>query len=94
MKKSKVDLFVYGDFALVAEGDTRVFAYKRVFGMEVALVICNFTAEEVRFGVPDGERGVLSGEVLPGNYIEPQVDGAKVVVHLRPYEAVVFANKG
>ena len=94
LRKEKVDLFVYGDFALVAEGDSSVFAYKRMFGAEEALVICNFTGEEVGFGVPEGEREVLSGRVLLGNYKGAQVDGAKGVVQLRPYEAVVFAKEG
>lgn len=89
-----MDLFVYGDFALVAEGNARVFAYERMFGTEVALVICDFTAGEVIFEVPEAKGAVLSGEVLIGNYIAPQVDGAEGVVHLRLYEAVVFAKEG
>jgi hypothetical protein len=42
------------DFGLVADGDSNVFAYRRMFGTLVALVICNFTDGELAFGVLEG----------------------------------------
>ena len=93
LRKENVDLFVYGDFGLVAEGDGSVFAYKRMFKGEVALVVCNFTGDEVGFVVPKEDQGVLEGKVLLGNYEGgAQVHQREGTVRLRPFEAVVFAS--
>jgi glycosidase len=93
LRKEKVDLFVYGDFGLVAEGHGSVFAYKRMFKGEMALVVCNFTGDEVEFVVPEEYKGVLEGKVLLNNYRGgAQVARGEGRVRLRPFEAVVFAS--
>jgi len=88
-----VDLFVYGDFGLVAEEHGSVFAYKRTFKGEMALVICNFTGDEVGFVLPEEYEGVLEGKVLLHNYKGgEQVARGEGRVRLRLFEAVVFAS--
>ncbi len=73
-------LFRKGEFSLVDEGNEHVFAYRRDWGTQHLLVVCNFTGEEKGFALPDDFDG---GRKLIGNY-----EG--VGDHLRPYEAFML----
>ena len=77
-------VFRDGWFTLLCPEDERVFAYTRDAEDEHLLVICNFTAEEIPFHLPEAYR---SAESLIGNY--------KDDYHaLRPYEAKMLYYKG
>ena len=47
------DVIVYGNYNLLAPEDKSVFAYTREFEGKKLLVICNMTAQEVAFTVPE-----------------------------------------
>ncbi|MCM3701289.1 alpha-glucosidase [Paenibacillus macerans] len=82
------EIIVYGDYALLAEDDDRVFAYLRSLGNERLLVILNFFGEESSFALPAEVTGA-DAALLIGNYpCEPLPD--QEFLTLRPYEARVY----
>lgn len=83
-RKAHTDIFVYGDFELVDEPNDKVFAYKRTAagGKGVALVVCNFSKEEVKW-----ESGLKAKEVVITTRGKT-VEGANGVVTLAPCEAL------
>ena len=80
------ELIVYGEFELLCPEDEQIFAYRRYLGDEQLLVICNFSADEVQFTVPDILKG-KKAELLIGNYAEAAYNEELTV---RPYEAKVY----
>ena len=76
--------FRYGRFWLLPNTDERVFAYTRDTREGHMLVICNFSADEVPFEVPENYFG---SEYLIGNY------GCDDYQNLRPYEALILYYK-
>lgn len=56
-RKEHKDLFVYGSFELVDEPNEKVFAYRRraADGSVAALVVCNFSLDEVEWEIPVGD---------------------------------------
>jgi len=76
--------FRYGRFWLLPNTDERVFAYTRDTRDGHMLVVCNFSADEVPFEVPDNYFG---SEYLIGNY------GCDDYQNLRPYEALILYYK-
>lgn len=59
----KVDLFVYEDFALIAEEYNSVFAHERISELETTLMLCSLTGEVVELEIIDRERDVLGGSL-------------------------------
>ena len=85
-RKEHKDIFVYGDFDLVDEDNDKVFAYKRVAGNgDAALVVCNFSKDEVVWS-----SGVKAREILvsPTGKKVGDVNGGQI--HLAACEAVVL----
>ena len=80
LRKEK-EVIVYGTYDLLQPESREIYAYTRTLGEEKILVVCNFTAAEVSFDVPEE---FMSGEILIGNYADASV-GAQIT--LRPYEA-------
>lgn len=82
-RKAHKDVFVYGDFELVDEPNEKVFAYKRTAsGGEAALVVCNFSKDDIIWKIEGKVREVLvspAGKTLEG------VKGGEI--SLQPYEA-------
>lgn len=94
LRKTHIDVFVYGSFVLINDGHQDVFAYLRTFEKETALVVCNFKKETVVWDLPKGFCW-KDAEALVGNY---DYDGKIVLeggkVELRPFEAfVVFVRE-
>lgn len=80
LRKEK-EVIVYGTYDLLLPESREIYAYTRTLGEEKILVVCNFTAAEVSFDVPEE---FTSGEILIGNYADASV-GTQMT--LRPYEA-------
>jgi glycosidase len=84
LRKQHVDVFIYGDFEMVDEGHGDVFAYKRTFEKQSAVVVCNFRNDTIEWEVPN--QVVFDSErLLVGNYQKANVSGE--VLKLRPFEA-------
>ena len=78
--RKEYDVLRNGSFELLCPEDEKVFAYTRDTQQEHMLVVCNFTAETLRYDVPERFWG---SEVLLNNYREDAPE-------LRPYEAVIL----
>ena len=76
--RKELDVFVDGDFRLVAPEDSKIFAYVRNTDREHLLVICNFSGDTLDWEIPEQYRGARS---LISNY-QDEAEGK-----LRPYEA-------
>jgi glycosidase len=89
LKKEERDIFIYGDFKLVAPEHEDVFAYSRSFRSRMAVVVCNMREYALRFEIPEEVRGVDKWWL--GNYegLTKRVGG---MFELRPFEAVVWGN--
>lgn len=92
LRKKHLDLFVYGDWKIVDAPSQEVFAYTRQYEDQKALVLCNWTANNVTWdAMSNGIAAVKS--VLLDNYertgeASKRCSGGKY--HLRPYEAFVL----
>lgn len=86
LRKSYIDIFVYGSFKLVDDGSQEIFAYLRSFEHETVIVVCNFKKESVKWSLPR-ELGLRDGEVLVGNYEGPKVRVVDGEIDMRPFEA-------
>lgn len=84
--RKELDIVTFGDYQLVSEEDSEVFAYTRTWNKETLLVINNFYAQETVFSIPSHLRE-LHAELLLSNYtgteLQPQLS-------LRPYESLVY----
>ncbi len=74
---------VYGRFELLFAESAELFVYTRTLGDSSILVVCNFTAQEVPFEIP--ERFAASSLLL-SNYCDTNPAQKSV----RPYEAAAF----
>ncbi len=77
------EVIVYGTYDLLLPESKEIYAYTRTLGEEKLLVVCNFTAGEVTFDLPEE---FWTGGILAGNYKDAKA-GKDMV--LRAYEAVV-----
>jgi len=81
---------VHGNFTLLSEEDESVFAYTREHQGAKALIVMNFTREELKYAVP-GELANKSVRSIAGNVkidVEASILGEKVV--LGPFQGVVW----
>lgn len=81
------EVIIYGTYDLLLPESKEIYAYTRTLGEEKLLVVCNFTAREVSFDVPEE---FLKGRILAGNYKDAKA-GKDMV--LRAYEAVVVKKQ-
>lgn len=85
LRKKYLDIFVYGNYELVDPDSQAIFAYSREYDGQKALVVCNWTDDDLQWDAAgNGVTGVK--EVLLDNYPDVQVSGKW---SLKPYEAVV-----
>lgn len=85
-RKAHKDIFVYGDFDLVDEAHDKVFAYRRVGSTgDAALVVCNFSKDDVAWTNPLQAKEVLV--TTTGKTLEDVNGGA---IRLAPCEAVAL----
>lgn len=92
LRKKHLDLFVYGGWKIVDAQSQEVFAYTRQYNDQNALVLCNWTAQNVTWdalsnGVPPVKTVLLNNYERTGE-ASKRCSGGKY--HLRPYEAFVL----
>ncbi|KAJ4864187.1 alpha amylase, catalytic domain-containing protein [Trichoderma breve] len=85
LRKKYMDIFIYGSFQLVYKANERVFAYRRRSATEMALVMCNFSLDEVVVGSAD-----VPIEVLFSTHGRTMDDFKGEQLSLAPCEAVVL----
>ncbi|KAL2874708.1 hypothetical protein SGCOL_010081 [Colletotrichum sp. CLE4] len=86
-RKRYLDIFVYGDFALVDEKNERILAYaRRAEDGAVAVVACNFSSETVSW---EGLKAESVKEVLVSNGGKTVKDFSGGKVSFGPYEGAV-----
>lgn len=88
LRKDYRDIFVYGDFKMLALEHESVFAYQRTFKQSRAVIVLNFSEQEVSWVVGDEATGLKNAQVLIGNYNDPKIDNG--VLSLRAFECAVF----
>ncbi|MDR0139394.1 alpha,alpha-phosphotrehalase [Metabacillus idriensis] len=90
--RKDIDLITYGDYELILEDHSQLFAYVRNGDGEKLLVINNFYEQETVFTLPDHvEADGYNSEILISNY----PDSAQSIkdVTLRPFESIVYHLK-
>lgn len=85
LRKKYMDIFVYGSFQLAYEANKKVFAYRRRSATQQALVMCNFSRDEVVLGGVD-----VPIEVLFSTHGRTTDDFKGEQLSLAPCEAVVL----
>lgn len=95
LRREHKDLFIYGSFELVSPDHEDVFAYMRTFGSERVLVVTNFRAKTVSWGLPTNVEPLVNGaENLIRNYGDtPTLSSGTGTMELRPFETVVYKAK-
>ncbi|MBM7662716.1 oligo-1,6-glucosidase [Bacillus mesophilus] len=89
--RKKHEVLVYGDYELILENDTEIYAYTRTLGQEKLLVVLNFFGGTPTFRLPSSLH-VESHELLISNYgVEEDVNIQEF--QLQPYEARVYRIK-
>ena len=92
--RKEYPIIVNGDFELVGEDDTAVFAYLRHWKDQILWVACNFTDRMQKIVSPSSNHTEYrKWDVICTNY-SPSGDAfEKGQIELRPYEAVVLLGK-
>jgi oligo-1,6-glucosidase len=91
--RKEYDIIVYGTYDLILEEDENIYAYTRTLADEKLLVICNFTAEETHFKLPEQIKATsMSPELLINNYDVLNTSDISSI-NLRPYESRVYLLK-
>ena len=83
--RKRMDVIVHGTFALLEADDPDLFVYKREFGKEKLLVVCNFSKNDREYIIPEPFCG---GSVLIGNRLSGMEDCI-----IGPYDAFVIYVK-
>jgi len=89
--RKKYDVIAYGDFNIILEEDSQIFAYIRSWKAERLLVINNFYGKEANFTLSEGLKLKGTSTILISNYKDTINNIEKLT--LRPYEAIVFHIK-
>ena len=92
LRKRKVDVLVYGSFEMLDGDNEDVFAYRRSFHGESIMVVCNFRAVSIEWGIPSGTRSPKDETVLLSTHGE--VHSTSKSVSLRPFESFVCTQSG
>jgi oligo-1,6-glucosidase len=82
------EIIVYGTYDLILEEDEKIYAYTRTLGDEKLLVMCNFSAEDTNFNLPEHIK-FESTQLLITNY-DVQTNADISSVTLKPYESRVY----
>ncbi len=78
------DLIVYGEYALILEEETDVYAYTRTYENETWYVYCSFSKDKVTVPLSHD-----TSDSVIGNYNDSPLVSKEELV-LRPYEAIVY----
>ncbi|WP_413375276.1 alpha,alpha-phosphotrehalase [Alkalihalobacillus sp. 1P02AB] len=85
--RKQYDIITYGDYQLLEDNNEQLFVYVRTYNNQKLLVINNFYAKEVAFNVPK-EWLEKNATLLLSN--DRQNDDLSEVLHLKPYESLVY----
>ncbi|KZO97428.1 glycoside hydrolase family 13 protein [Calocera viscosa TUFC12733] len=85
----------YGHFQQLAPSHPHIFAYRKLHARQRLLVVLNFSSSETPWQLPE-ELGSAHGkyEAVVGNYQKPVMANERGLVHMRPWEAVVWEERG
>jgi len=84
--RKQYDIIVYGNYKLIYEDDSRIFAYTRFLGNQKLLVICNFSETSAKFVLPL-EFQTENKNKLISNY---EINNDENGLQLKPYETSVY----
>ncbi|WP_010677806.1 alpha,alpha-phosphotrehalase [Bacillus timonensis] len=88
--RKEYDIITYGDYELLVEDHSEIFAYVRNGDSEKLLVVNNFYGKETTFQVPESiQIENYTTDLLISNYGDSQTD-ISTGLNLRPYESVVY----
>ncbi|KAI9733039.1 MAG: hypothetical protein M1834_003584 [Cirrosporium novae-zelandiae] len=90
LRKSFMDVFVYGSFQLISQDDKDCFAYLRSYGTQNVLVVMNFHSQEVIWKIPKELDAFEIGNVLLSSYSAEHIPRGDGSLTLRPLEAFVY----
>ncbi|MGW5981475.1 alpha,alpha-phosphotrehalase [Bacillus mycoides] len=83
------DVITEGEYAILDENHSKIWAYTRTVKNEVLLVINNFYGEEITYSVPGNVQLYgMKQDVLLSNYKDSSKDITNI--NLRPYESIVY----
>lgn len=86
--RKKYPVMVYGDYKQLLEDDENLIVYRRHYGEETWIVICNFYEKDL--DMPENIQEILENEkgtLLLGNYADVTVENRN---NIRPYEARIY----
>ena len=81
--RKELDVISEGDFEMIFEDHSKVYAYERSYKDEKLAVICNFYNENIKISLID----YIDYEIILSNYKDTNLEDEIV---LRPYEAIVL----
>ncbi|MDF2606469.1 MAG: oligo,6-glucosidase [Bacillales bacterium] len=84
------DLFINGNYKLLAENHKQIFAYSRQIGRKKAFIIVNMTRDVAFYNIED--KDMLQSEQILSNYKKSLIVKTNVL-KLRPFEARLFIYK-
>ena len=88
-----VDVFVYGSFELVDRDHREVLCYRRAHGEGYAVVVLNFSSENVEWTIPKSLTTPLTGRgPLVYDYVDARRENDGGLI-LRPFEALVWVEE-
>lgn len=85
-RKQHKDVFVYGDYELLSDDDTPIFAYKRSSAKEAFVVVLNFCGQEESFTI---STGLSVSKWVTTTYNGSPSQETKGKVTLRPWEGLL-----
>lgn len=89
--RKEYDVIAYGDFKLILENHSNIFAYMRSYNNEKLLVVNNFYGNKTYFSLPKEIKLEGKSVILISNYKDTENNIKELT--LRPYESVVFYMK-
>lgn len=91
LRKAYRDVFVYGSYRLIDEGNNDLFAYLRVYEGQSALVLANFSEKQVNWAVPPEAISIIrNGTTLLENRRRQRSVSPNGTVAVEPFEAFVI----
>lgn len=85
--RKQEEVFVYGEYNLILEDDTKVYGYTRTLENQEALVLCNLSEEEVEVDLE--ELKVSASQLRLQNY-DVEAHENVAALRLEPYETRVY----
>lgn len=85
--KKNNEVIVDGEYNVIDSDDSDIYAYTRTTTKGQVLVICSFTANKVKFDLP--EEYVGKGKILLSNY-DTNLKDLPATIYLKPYEGIVI----